>query len=390
MGDLKGEVRAEADRRRADLIGLSHRIHSNPEVKWEERQGSAWCADVLEAGGFAVERGVCNLPTAFVARTGNGPLRVAICAEYDALPGVGHACGHNVIASAAVGAGLALAPVADRAGLTVSVMGTPAEEGGGGKVFMLEGGAFDGSHAAMMVHPAPFETESPIMLALAHLLIRYTGREAHAAAAPHLGINAADAMTVAQVGIGLLRQHVLPTDRVHGIVTKGGDAPNIVPADVRGEFIVRSRRLPGALDLKKKVLACFEAGALATGATLEVEEEPAHAHVQTDAEIAGLYRANAEGLGRVFPPDRHETAETFTPSTDFGNVSVAMPSIHPFVAVEAGGAVNHQKEFAAACANSSADRAVYDGAVAMAWTALDLAAGAGIRDRLLRSEFHHA
>jgi amidohydrolase len=226
--DAKAAARDRIDRARDDLADLSHRIHGDPEVMWEEVRASSWTAGALDAAGFSVSHPQ-DLPTAFVARTGTGPVHLAICAEYDALPGVGHACGHNVIAAAAVGAGVGLAEVADEVGLTVSVLGTPAEEGGGGKIAMLERGLFDDVDAAMMVHPAPYDDPAPSMLAAMHVTFRYTGREAHAAATPELGVNAADALTVAQVALGLLRQHAGRAAMFHGIVTRGGDAPNIVP-----------------------------------------------------------------------------------------------------------------------------------------------------------------
>ena len=381
MTDLHEVAGAEVDARRGALIALSHRIHASPETLWQEHRASAWTAEALADGGFSVDT-IEGLPTAFVARTGAGRLHVAICAEYDALPAVGHACGHNVIAASAVGAGLALARVADEAGLTVSVMGTPAEEGGGGKIAMLDRGLFDGVHAAMMVHPAPFDDAAPGLIAVAHLLVTYTGVESHAAAAPELGVNAADALTVAQVAIGLLRQHVRRTDLMHGIVTKGGDAPNVVPAHTQAEFLARSATIHDLDRLVPRVVRCFEAGATATGATLEVREEPRYAEVRTDPGLASLYRKNAEALGRVFPP-AELIAGRFPASTDFGNVSVKIPSIHPLIGIDTDGAVNHQPAFAAACVTQSADRAIADGAVAMAWTAIDAAADPATRDRLV-------
>src|SRR5262245_458131 len=234
--DAKARAREAVDANADALIGLSHRIHGHPELKFEEVESSAWTAGVLADRGFTVEYGICDLPTAFSSRVGDGPLHIAVCAEYDALPGIGHACGHNIIAATAVGAALALAPLVDDLNLTVSIIGTPAEEGGGGKVFMLERGAFAGVHAAMMVHPAPFEDLTPRCSAVAHFGVEYTGRASHASAAPELGINAADAMTVAQVAIGLLRQHLRPGDQVHGIVTRGGDVPNVVPAQAEGRW----------------------------------------------------------------------------------------------------------------------------------------------------------
>jgi amidohydrolase len=380
VSDVKAAVRERVERERDALVGLSRRIHAEPEVMWDEVRASAWTAEALEAAGFAVSRPE-GLPTAFTARAGQGSLHVGICAEYDALPGVGHACGHNVIAAAAVGAGLALAHVADDVGLTVSVLGTPAEEGGGGKIAMLDRGLFDGLHAAMMVHPAPYDDPAPTLVAAMHVTFGFAGREAHAAATPELGINAADAMTVAQVALGLLRQHVRRGDMFHGIVTKGGDAPNIVPAHTRARYILRAATLSGLEELLPRVARCFEAGALATGATLDLEREDPYAELRTDAELAARYRRNAETLGRVFA-SAEEVAGRFPASTDFGNVSLRIPAIHPLIGVESDGAVNHQPAFADACATASADRAVVDGAVAMAWTAIDAATDDALRGRL--------
>ncbi|MBI4260132.1 MAG: M20 family metallopeptidase [Actinobacteria bacterium] len=379
----KGDARAAVEAARDRLIDLSHRIHANPELGYEEELASAWTADELERGGFRVERGFGDLPTAFVARAGSGPLEVAICAEYDALPAIGHACGHNVIAAAAVGAGLGLAAVADRVGLAVRVVGTPAEEGGGGKVVLLDRGAFDGVHAAMMVHPAPVDAHRPPIIAVFHFEVRYRGKEAHAAAFPERGVNAADGLVVAQTAIGLLRQHLRPGDRVHGIVTKGGDAPNVVPADARADYMVRASTLQELEDVKARVLRCFEAGALATGAELEVEEKGCvYAEMRHDPDLSSLYRRNAEALGRVFP-DLGPEAGRAAISTDMGNVSQVIPSIHPNIGIESLPAVNHQPGFTEHCASPAADRAVVDGAVALAWTAIDAAGDGEFRERLL-------
>ena len=377
--DAKTSAERTIDLQRDALVGLSHRIHDHPELKFEEERSSAWTAGLLSDAGLSVDMGVCELPTAFACRFGDGPLHIAICAEYDALPAVGHACGHNIIAASAIGAALALAPLVDELGLTVSVLGTPAEEGGGGKVYMLERGAFDGVHASMMVHPTPVEDLYPRVSAVAHQHIHYRGKESHAAIAPHLGINAADAFTVAQVAIGLLRQHLRPFDQVHGYIGKGGDAPNIVPAHTDGYFMMRSRTLADLEILRPRVMHCFEAGALATGAGLTVENvAPDYAQMEHDHDMGELFRANAKAIGR---PAGEDAANTF--STDMGNVSLAMPSIHPCIAIETAGAVNHQPEFTAAAINASADRAVTEGALAMAWTAIDIATGP-LRDRLLR------
>src|SRR5262245_14906640 len=382
--DLKTAARTRFEAIRPAVIVLSHRIHAHPELGFEEEQASTWLAEMLTDAGFTVDKGICDLPTAFVARAGSGPLHIAICAEYDCLPGIGHACGHNLIAAMSAGAGIAAARVAGDVGLTVSVIGTPAEEGGGGKILLLERGAFAGVHAAMMAHPTPTDVLELPIIAATHFEVRYTGKEAHASAFPERGINAADALTVAQTAIGLLRQHIRPTDRIHGIVTKGGDAPNIVPAHTAARYIVRAQTLDKLDGIRSKVLRCFEAGALATGAKLEVVggEKP-YAEMRHDPEIAALYRRNTEALGRTFP-DPNAALQRAAASTDMGNISLALPSIHPAIGINSLPAVNHQPEFTAHCVTAAADKALIDGALAMAWTAIDLAADARVRERLLK------
>ena len=376
----KTAARAAFDRVEDELVALSHRIHAHPEIRWEEERAAAWVGEALTGYGFAVEPGICDLPTAFHATAGTGPLHVVLCAEYDALPGIGHACGHNIIAASAVGAAVALAEVADDLGLTVRVMGTPAEEGGGGKILLLQGGAFDGAHLAMMTHPAPFDIAQWPIIAAQQFRIRYTGKEAHASAFPELGINAGDALTVAGVAVGLLRQHIHAGDRVHGIVTHGGEAPNIVPAHTEAEYIIRGATVADFEVMRERVMRCFEAGALATGATLEVmpRHEP-YAEMHHDPDIAAAYRRNAEALGRTFPPYDPRASG----STDMGNVSLAIPSIHPAIGIGSLPAVNHQPEFTAHCVTPDADHALADGAVAMAWSAIDCAADDAVRTRLL-------
>ena len=379
--DARAGVRERFQQSRDALIALSHRIHAHPEVAFEEESGSLWCAEALDAAGFAVRRGVCGLPTAFVARAGSGPLHVAFCAEYDSLPGIGHACGHNLIAAMSVGAGIAAARVADDVGLSVSVIGTPAEEKGGGKVILLEGGAFAGIHAALMVHPAPVDVAEPPTLAWVDLDVHYTGKSAHASAFPERGINAADALTVAQTAIGLLRQHIRQSDRVHGIVTDGGDAPNVVPAHAGASYVVRARNLDELDEIRAKVRRCFEAGALATGARLEVRPSKAYAEVRHDPALAAVYRRNAEALGRSFP-DLGVILDRAAGSTDMGNVSHVLPSIHPLIGIGSLPAVNHQPEFAAHCVTDAADHALLDGGLALAWTAVDVAADDAFSARL--------
>jgi amidohydrolase len=381
----KAAAAAVIEARLPALIALSHSVHATPELCYEEVRSAHAVAETLRAGGMSVTEGVYDIPTALESRAGKGPLVVAVCAEYDALPDVGHACGHNIIAASAVGAGLALAAVADDIDLEVRLLGTPAEEGGGGKILMLDRGAFDGVHAAMMVHPWPTERLTGACLAVAHFDVHFGGKEAHASAAPWEGVNALDAMTIAQVALGLLRQQLPPGDQVHGIITHGGGAANVIPAAVTGRFMARSRTIDGLSALEARVRACFEAGALASGCTVRYEKlSPDYSHMEADPDLVAAYRINAQSLGRTFEADDADTPlPTF--STDMANVSLAVPSIHPLIGIESGGAVNHQHEFAAACITPSADAAVRDGALALAWTAIDAATDASLRDRLLRS-----
>lgn len=390
VAGLKERARERIESARDQLIELSHKIHANPELAFQEEKAAGWLTEALAGAGFEVEKPACGLDTAFIARAGDGSgdaLHIAICAEYDCLPGIGHACGHNIIAASAIGAAIGAREAAEDAGLKLSVMGTPAEEGGGGKIIMLDRGGFDGVHAALMIHPSPADVMDPPIIAVSHFDVRYKGKEAHASSYPQQGINAADALTVAQVAIGLLRQHIRDTDRIHGIVTKGGDAPNIVPADTSAKYYVRAKTLSQLDEVKEKVLKCFEAGAVATGATLEVEDvEPPYSEMRHDPDLAQSYRRNAEGLGRAFV-DAGPEMQRFAGSTDMGNVSLAIPSIHPMIGIASWPASNHQPEFTEHCATEAADRAVIDGAIAMAWTAIDAATDEAVRRRLASRAF---
>jgi amidohydrolase len=392
--DAKAAARERFGEVERGLIELSHRIHAHPELGFEEERAAQWMCETMADAGFAVERGVCGMPTAFIARAGSGPLHIAICAEYDCLPGIGHACGHNIIAASSAGAAIAAAKVADDAGLTITLLGTPAEEicNASGKILMLERGAFGGVHAAMMVHPAPVDISAPSIIAAAMFDVHYTGKEAHASAFPELGINAADALTVAQTAIGLLRQHIHDSDRIHGIVTKGGEAPNIVPAHTSARYMVRAQTLGKLESLIPKVHRCFEAGAIATGCSYEIVggDKPV-AEMRHDRDLVSLYRRNAEALGRSFIDSDPKTQVAGhqramgAGSTDMGNVSLRLPAIHPLIGINSIPAVNHQPEFTAACATPDADRAIVDGAIAMAWTAIDIANDKSLRDRLMNA-----
>ena len=377
--DLKAAAAATVESEHAALVELSHRIHAHPELGHEEHLASGWLLEALTASGFTTRRGIAGLATAVEGTVGSGPLHIVICAEYDALPGVGHACAHNVICASSLGAGQALAPLVDALGIRLTVLGTPAEEGGGGKVTLVEQGYFDDVHAALMVHPfAGSDVAEPEVLAVGQLTVTYRGRAAHAAAYPDAGVNAADALVVAQTAIALLRQQLRPTDRVHGIVVKGGDAPNIIPEETIAEFMIRGTTRARMRDVLGKVRRCFEAGALATGCEVEIVEELPYSDMRHDHELAALYRRQAEALGRTFAP----TSLPF--STDMGDVSYVVPAIHPTIGVDAGGAVNHQAAFAAFCVTPQVDALIRDAASAMAWTVIEAASDEAIRGRLLR------
>lgn len=361
------------------LIALSTSLHDDPELGWQEHRSSASVAEVLAAHGFAVERPYLGFETALRARIGTGDFTVGFLAEYDALPGLGHACGHNLIAAMSVDGAIGLAAVADELGLTVEVIGTPAEEGGGGKIELLDRGAFTELDFALMAHPAPVDVAEARPFAVAHWHVEYTGRAAHAAAYPERGINANDAFLIAQTAIGLLRQQLPPSVRVHGVMTNGGEAPNAIPEKTEGRWYVRAETTEELLAVEQRVIDCFEAGALASGARLTITPESRrYAEMRTDEVALEAYRANASALGRSFDVDPAE-ATMNRASTDMGNVSQVVDAIHPYIGV-GGTASNHQAAFADACVGPLADKALVDGATALAWTAADVAAARGTSD----------
>ena len=379
---LEDAIRATGDRVVDGILALSHDLHAHPEIAWEEVRSCARVAADLADAGFTVQENYTDLPTAFLARLGTGPLHLAVCAEYDALPGMGHACGHNVIAAISTGAAIALAPYVDDLGITLSVFGTPAEEGGGGKIEMLDRGGFAGVHAAAMVHPGPVDVARAEPYAVAHSHIRYDGKSAHAAAYPDRGINAADAFTIAQVAIGMLRQQLPHDTRVHGIMTNGGEAPNAIPQRTEGRWYVRARSLAELADLEQRVSRCFAAGALATGCELTItSESKPYSEFRTDDRLLDHYVRRAEQQGRRFSSGSDSLMNRA--STDMGNVSQQVAAIHPYIGIDSLPAVNHQPEFAAAAATPAADRAAVDGARGLALTLLDAAFDPGTRRHLL-------
>jgi amidohydrolase len=364
---------------------LSARIHATPELNFKEHRASGWLTDYLEQCGLTVERGAYGLKTGFAARAGSGEPRVAILCEYDALPGIGHACGHNIIAAAGAGAGAAVASILAETGGSLVVLGTPAEEGGGGKILMAHAGAFDGIDAAMMIHPAGVDLSGMNVLAVCQFEVEYKGRSAHASAFPHRGINALDAMVTAYNAIAQLRQHIRSTERIHGIITDGGQAANIVPERSAGVFMVRAATAPRLEQLKQRVLACFRAGAEASGADLHVHPMVEdYSDMWTNEPLSASYAANASLVGRILMQPSAST-DAVAGSTDMGNVSKLVPSIHPMIAVAPPHVPLHSVEFARWTASEQADRAVIDGAKILAMTAVDV-----LCDNDLRRAMHSA
>jgi amidohydrolase len=369
---LKKRVTAEIEARRDELIRIADTIHAHPEVAFEEFESAALLSSTLEENGFQLDRGVADLETAFVATLhgmDEGPT-VALLAEYDALPGLGHACGHNLIGTAAMGAGLAMRTVLPELAGSIQVIGTPAEEGGGGKAIMVEAGVFDAVDAAMMVHPSSKNLTRRTSLTSYKIQIEFFGKPAHAAAKPDEGINALEAMILTYNSINALRQHLRDDARIHGIITHGGDAPNIVPDYAAAKFYVRAADTPYTVEVIEKVRACAEGAALATGARLEFGRyAPHYDNRLPNPKLYDLAEANMAALGiDLSAPDERMG------SSDMGNVSQVVPSIHPYIAIgpeEMGG---HTVEFCEAAASPAGHEGMIKAAKVLAMTAVDLLA----------------
>ena len=369
--ELKLRSRREIDTHRQELTDLSLLIHSNPELSLEEEQSSKWLADYLDGKGFTVTRGAYGLPTAFEAVYGTGDPSIGIIAEYDALPGIGHACGHNIIATAAVGAALGAKPVVDALEGTIRVIGTPGEEGKGGKIRMAQGGAFTNIDAAMMVHPGDYNTSGCNAMAVAIMEVEFHGKASHAAGAPEQGINALEAMIISYNAINSLRQHIADGSRVHGIITDGGQAANVVPAHSAGAFYIRAIEDEYLETLKERVIDCFRSGGQATGARMEYRwSSPQYSTMKNNEVMSQLYAQNLESLGRVVEPYEGRNFG----STDMGNVSFMLPGIHPIIAVSPRGVPIHTEDFESYAGSEAGEKAMVDGATAMAWTVVDLLA----------------
>jgi amidohydrolase len=371
---LKERVITEVDAWQAELVRIADTIHRNPEIAFEEFESAALLCQTLEENGFRVEQGVAGLETAFVATLSgqDGGPTVAFLAEYDALPGLGHACGHNLIGTSAVGAGLAMKAVLPEVTGTVQVIGTPGEEGGGGKAILVEGDVFEGVDAAMMVHPSSHNMTRRRSLTSYKVRIEFFGKAAHAAAKPDEGINALEAMILTYNGINALRQHLRDDARIHGVITHGGEAPNIVPDYTAAKFYVRAADTPYCTEVLEKLQACAEGAARATGARLEINEyAPRYDAMMPNPKLADLMEANMAALGiEVREPEADERMG----SSDMGNVSQVVPGLHPYIAIgpeEMGG---HTIEFQEAAASPAGHEGMIKAAKVLAMTAVDLLA----------------
>lgn len=372
LEELKASVISGIDTQRHQLSKLSLKIHSHPELGFQEIKASGWLTQYLEKNGFHLERGICELPTAFRGSYGQGKPAIAILAEYDALPEQGHACGHNLIAACAVGAGVAAKPAIDRFGGSILVIGTPAEELYGGKAIMADRGAFNDVDIAMMVHPGVYDVATTQALACQSLEVEFFGRAAHAAARPETGINALEAMLQAFTAINSLRQHIKDTARIHGIITDGGKAANIVPAHSAGSFILRAEDDAYLDELKQKVMNCFVGAATASGARLEYKwADVRYAPMRNNLALAQLFSQNMQSLGRSV--HLSDPSRDFG-STDMGNVSQLVPSIHPIVAIAPIEEGTHSPQFASAATSEAAEHGLLDAAKALAMTVVDLVA----------------
>ncbi len=373
--DVRRKIADAADGLADELERLSHRIHDHPELAFREEQAHAWLTEFLERHGARVERAV-GLPTAFRATidgSGPGPT-IAIMAEYDALPGIGHACGHNVIATAGVGAGAAIAVALGRLPWPgrIQVIGTPAEEGGAGKVRLMEAGVFDGVDAAMMVHGRSGTRVWRPTLGIIKVKVEFHGQAAHASSWPWRGVNALNAVIQLFVALDAMRQHVRPDARIHGIITKGGDQPNIIPELTTAEFYLRATTTAYCKELLRRFEAAAEGAATATGCRVTVTPDPTvHQPLRPNPTMSTLF---AKNLAFIDVPEDPDEEEAGYGSTDCGNVSQALPTIHPYVRISPDGIPGHSREFAEWARSPLARTGMLAGAKALALTAIDLVA----------------
>ena len=371
----KQRAQAAVDAVASDLIRISREIHAHPELALKEHHAYAQLVPFLEAQGFAMQQHAYGIDTAFRGEWGRGPVTIAVCAEYDALPEIGHACGHNLIATVGVGAATALIRSLDPADARIVILGTPAEELHGGKIIMARAGCFDDVDVAMMAHSAPADIVDMPMFGVAHVDVEYRGKAVHASVFPEQGVNALDALVTAYQTIAQLRHHIRADSRIHGIITRGGEAANIIPGVAAGTFYVRALQPRYLMQLKERVRHCFEAGALATGCelTMDWHEAAEYAPMLNNRPMCDAYRRNGEALGKAFIDPKGLS----TGSSDMGNVSQVVPAIHPNFSVGAM-AFTHSPQFTAAAITDAAHAGMLQTAKALAMTAIDVAMEPGL------------
>ena len=367
--EAKQEICSYIDSIAPELIELSHSIHAQPELAYEEHFAHQCLTKTLSEKGLEVEKGAYELDTAFEANAGSSGPIIALLCEYDALPGIGHACGHNIIAAAGIGAGLAASEFTEPFNGRLRILGTPAEEGGGGKVKMLNKGAFDSVEAVLMIHPADADLPNISSLAVQQLKATYTGKAAHAAAAPEKGINALDGAVLGYMGVAALRQHIAPDERLHGIFTNGGQKANIVPETAEAIWYARSSTMERLEILKARLVETLYGGARSAGCDIQIEwvNEP-YAEVLDNTPLLEAYMKNSESVGRVI---KAADDGGVVGSTDLGNVSHVVPSIHPMVKVAPKGTAIHTVDFEKCAKSEEGDKGLLDSAKSLAMTVLD-------------------
>jgi len=382
MSDLKERACAVIDRLEPKLREVSREIYENPELKFEEFRASKLLAEELDGAGFEVKLGVAGLDTAISAEhpaKADGPT-VAIIGEYDALPGLGHACGHNLIAAAGLGAALAVGAVKGELPGRLLFLGTPGEEGGGGKVIMVEAGLFDGVDAAMMFHPADHTVVDWGSLAISEVEIEFFGKAAHASGSPEKGVNALDAVIQTFNGMNALRQHIKDGVRIHGIITDGGAKPNIVPEHAAANFYVRAKENVYRDELLEKLRRCAEGAALASGARLEFKlVGHSYKAMKPNRVLGGAFVENLRSVGWELNPPEPDGGMG---STDMGDVSQVVPSIHAYLQICDEGIAGHSREFAQASISERGQGAMLAAAKALAMTAIDVLSDPEMRERM--------
>ena len=368
----KEKVKASLDKLIPSLEEVSDWMYENPELGFEEYKTSEHLINYMRSNGLEVKTPVGGLDTAFSSSIGSsGPL-VVLCVEYDALPEIGHACGHNIIATSSIGAGIALKEIAEDLKIRVKILGTPAEEGGGGKIVLLDEGEFEDASCSMMIHPAPYNVANPTLTTIQQYKVEFFGKDAHAAGAPEEGINALDAQIQLFVNVSTFRQQLPRTNRMHGVIVDGGFKPNIIPSYTSSEWYLRALNGEDLDVLQKKFMNFVEAAALSTGCTFKTQSpDYRYSEVLNNKVMYDLFIENSKDVGREMLYE--DSSLQGLGSTDMGNVSLAVPSIHPMLSIDSGKAVNHQPEFAAATITKGGHKAIFDGAYSMAATIVDLA-----------------